>query len=87
MSDFKVDEIIVSEDFSNKNKKIQDDLLKPGRPRGAPKYRQQVLRSMHKQIKKLLVKGENLTRIAQQINCSRSTLLRYVRNNLENTDA
>ena len=73
--------------LSIKNKGIQENLLKQGRPRGAPKNGQKVLHPMHKQIKKLLAEGENLTRIAKQINCPRSTLLRYVRNNLENADA
>ncbi|MBR1825960.1 MAG: helix-turn-helix domain-containing protein [Alphaproteobacteria bacterium] len=69
--------------LSFKNKKIQDDLLKQGKPRGAPRNGQLLLQAHDGQIKKLLDEGENLTRIAKQINCSRSTLLRYVKNNVE----
>lgn len=66
--------------LSRKNKTIQENLLKAGRPRGAPRRSREKLASMHDEIERRLKSGESAAQIAKTAGCSRSSLYRYMRN-------
>ena len=73
--------------MSFRNKSIQDNLLKADRPRGAPAHKQEYLYSQKEKIKDLLKRGISVLQISKSLNCSYTTLYRYLKNHPEFKDA
>ena len=69
--------------MSFRNKSIQDNLLKAGRPRGAPAHKQEYLDSQKEKIKDLLKRGISVLQISELLDCSYRTLYRYLKNHPE----
>lgn len=69
--------------LSIRNKGIQDNLLKAGRMRGAPAYKQEYLNLHKEKIKTLLKSGEGVLQIFELLDCSYRTLYRYMKEHPE----
>lgn len=69
--------------MSFRNKSIQENLLKAGRPRGAPSHRQAEFAARHAEIMALKKEGKNTLQIAKLLGCSHSSLYRYMKKHPE----
>ncbi len=69
--------------MSFRNKSIQENLLKAGRPRGAPSHRQAEIAARHAEIMALKKEGKNTLQIAKLLGCSHSSLYRYMKKHPE----